>query len=252
MLSLLPVAGLPLIGEGDPLADLICDALSGSGTPLEDGDVLVIAQKVVSKAEGRMVRLEDVKPSAEAEALGARCDKDPRVAELILRESREVVRARPGAIVVEDVRGFICANAGIDRSNVEQDGEGERVLLLPTDPDASASRIRERIQELTGQRVGVIINDSHGRAFREGTVGVAIGVAGVPAVWDRRGDVDLTGYTLHVTIIGIADEIAAAASLLMGPAAEGVPAVVVRGLELPPGDGSARDLQRPRERDMFR
>ena len=172
--------------------------------------------------------------------------------ELILQESVEVIRTRPGLIVVEDRRGFVCANAGIDRSNIEQNGNDESVALLPVDPDRSARVLRERIKALTGASVAVIINDSHGRAWRQGTVGVAIGVAGLPAIWDRRGDPDLTGYVLQHTVIGLADEIAAAASLLMGPAAEGIPAVLVRGLALPEGDGTARDIQRPREMDLFR
>jgi coenzyme F420-0:L-glutamate ligase/coenzyme F420-1:gamma-L-glutamate ligase len=154
--------------------------------------------------------------------------------------------------VVEDRRGFVCANAGIDRSNIEQDGEEETVALLPFDPDTSARALRDRLIGDTGAEVAVIINDSHGRAWRQGTVGVAIGVAGLAPLWDRRGDFDLTGYVLQHTVIGIADEIAAAASLLMGPAAEGIPAVIVRGLYLPPGDGSAREIQRPREMDLFR
>jgi coenzyme F420-0:L-glutamate ligase / coenzyme F420-1:gamma-L-glutamate ligase len=252
VLSLLPVRGLPLIRERDPLAELILDALARDGQQIRSGDVLVIAQKIISKAEGRAVRLDDVEPSPAAHDLAAISGKDPRQAELILRESREVLRARPGVVIVEDARGFVCANAGIDHSNVEQGEEGEVVLLLPRDPDASAQHVRERIRSLTGVAPGVVINDSHGRAWREGTVGVAIGVAGLPAIWDRRGERDLTGYVLQATIIGLADEIASAASLLMGPAAEGVPAVLVRGLELPTGEGVARDLQRPKERDLFR
>jgi coenzyme F420-0:L-glutamate ligase/coenzyme F420-1:gamma-L-glutamate ligase len=252
VLALLPVKGLPLIGEGDPLADLVVEALGAAGEGFLAGDVLVLAQKIVSKAEGRVVRLDDVTPSADAQQLAAGTEKDPRLVELILRESREVLRTRSGLIVVEDRRGFVCANAGIDRSNIEQHGRGEEVALLPADADASARRIRERLRELTGLAVPVVINDSHGRAWREGTVGVAIGLAGMTAVWDRRGEVDLTGYTLQHTVIGLADEIAAAASLLMGPAAEGVPAVVIRGLNVPAGDGRARDLQRPRELDLFR
>jgi len=212
----------------------------------------VVAQKVVSKAEGRVVRLEDVEPSEEALELAHASLKDPRLVELILRESREVVRVRPGLIVVEDVRGFICANAGIDRSNIEQHGEGEEVALLPLDPDASASDLRDRIKRVAQTAVAVVINDSHGRAFRDGTVGVAIGLAGLPALSDRRGDTDLTGYELQHTVIGIADEIAAAASLLMGPANEGIPAVVVRGLKLPVSEASAREIQRPRKLDLFR
>jgi coenzyme F420-0:L-glutamate ligase/coenzyme F420-1:gamma-L-glutamate ligase len=251
VVRLVPIRGLPLIEPGDPLPDLLAGALREQAT-LRSGDVLAIAQKVVSKAEGRIVCLADIEVSDGARELAARCDKDPRLVELILRESRAVIRVRPGLLVVEDRRGFICANAGIDRSNVQQGRDGEAVALLPLDPDASARRIRERILALTGERLGVIINDSHGRAFRLGTVGVAIGLAGVPAVSDRRGDVDLTAYTLQHTVVGIADEIAAAASLLMGPAAEGVPAVLVQGLELPEADAPARDLQRPAEQDLFR
>lgn len=252
MLSLVPVSGLPLVQEGDPLAGFILDALERAGCPVEAGDVLVIAQKIVSKAEGRVVDLAGVEPSERALLLAGEADKDPRLVELIVRESREVVRVRSGLIVVEDRRGFICANAGIDRSNVQQPGDSEEVALLPLDPDASARRVRDAVLERTGRSIGVIINDSHGRAFREGTVGVAIGLAGVLPVWDRRGEVDLTGYTLQHTVIGIADEIAAAASLVMGPGSEGIPAVLVRGLHLPPGEGDARAIQRPREMDLFR
>ena len=250
MLSLLPIEGLPLVRPGDAVADLIIS--SGASHGLQDGDIVVIAQKIVSKAEGRQVALATIEVSPRAAALARETEKDPQLVELILRESREVIRYRPGVLIVEDRRGFICANAGIDRSNVEQTGEGESILLLPLDPDASARRIRDRIRELTGVDVGVVINDSHGRAWREGTVGVAIGLAGVPATLDRRGDLDLTGYQLQHTVIGIADEIAAAASLLMGPAAEGVPAVVIRGLHIPASDAAARDIQRPREFDLFR
>lgn len=252
MLSLIPVEGLPLIESGAPLADLVVEALGGPTRAFLDDDILVVAQKIVSKAEGRIVRLDDVTPSPQAQDLARKTDKDPRLVELVLRESREIVRTRPGLIVVEDRRGFICTNAGIDRSNVQQQGDGEEVALLPVDPDVSACRIRQRIRDLTGRRVGVIVNDSHARAFREGTVGVAIGLAGLPALSDRRGDLDLTGYTLQHTVIGLADEIASAASVLMGPAAESVPAVVVRGLRLPEVDGTARDLQRPKETDLFR
>ncbi|HZS93882.1 MAG TPA: coenzyme F420-0:L-glutamate ligase [Chloroflexota bacterium] len=250
MLSLLPIKGLPLIRPGNSIADLIVSGAASTG--IQDSDVVVIAQKIVSKAEGRQVALDSVEVSPRAAALARETEKDPRLVELILRETREVIRYRPGVLIVEDRRGFICANAGIDRSNVEQTDDGESVLLLPVDPDASARLIRDRIRELTGQDVGVVINDSHGRAWREGTVGVAIGLAGIPAILDRRGDLDLTGYQLQHTVIGIADEIAAAASLLMGPAAEGVPAVIVRGLQLPASENAARDIQRPREFDLFR
>jgi coenzyme F420-0:L-glutamate ligase/coenzyme F420-1:gamma-L-glutamate ligase len=252
VLSLIPVERLPLIRRGDPLASMIADALEGADIALRDGDILVIAQKIVSKAEGRIVRLAEVEPSAEARTLARESIKDPRVVELILRESREVLRVRPGLIVVEDVRGFVCANAGIDRSNIEQHDGEEEVALLPVDCDRSARAIREDFHRLTGVWISVLINDSHGRAWREGTVGVTIGLAGMSPLWDRRGDVDLTGYTLEHTILGLADEVAAAASLLMGPASEGIPAVLVRGLQVPAGDGRATDLQRPREMDLFR
>ncbi|HLJ67400.1 MAG TPA: coenzyme F420-0:L-glutamate ligase [Chloroflexota bacterium] len=251
-LALIPVSGLPMIAAGDDLAGLIVVAAGGPQV-WQTGDILVVAQKVVSKAEGRTVDLTGVDPSPRALELAAATGKDSRLVELILQESREVVRTRPGLIVVEDTRGFICANAGIDRSNIEQHGDDdETVALLPLDPDASAAEIRRRVLTLTGADIGVIINDSHGRAFREGTVGVAIGLSGTPALWDRRGDADLTGYTLQHTVIAIGDEIAAAASLLMGPAAEGIPAVIVRGLLLPAGESSARELQRPRSMDLFR
>jgi len=251
VISLLPVEGLPLVQPGDPLADLIVESLDSAGG-VQDKDILVIAQKIVSKAEGRVVDLSTVEPSADALLLAEQSEKDPRLVELILRESRKVVRIRRGLIVVEDCRGFICANAGIDRSNIEQHDDDERVALLPVDPDASAQRLCTRVHELTGMRIGIIINDSHGRAFREGTVGVAIGLAGVPALADRRGESDLTGYVLQHTVIGIADEIAAAASIIMGPAAEGVPAVLVRGLNLPPSGATASELQRPEGTDLFR
>jgi coenzyme F420-0:L-glutamate ligase/coenzyme F420-1:gamma-L-glutamate ligase len=234
------------------MASMFAHALEAADIVLAEGDILVVAQKIVSKAEGRVVRLREVVPSAEAQALAEQSAKDPRIVELILRESREVLRIRPGLIVVEDVRGFVCANAGIDRSNIEQQGEDEEVALLPVDCDRSARELREALHEISGTWVPVLINDSHGRAWREGTVGVTIGLAGMSPLWDRRGDVDLTGYTLEHTVLGVADEIAAAASLLMGPASEGIPAVLVRGLAVPPGDGRATELQRPREMDLFR
>lgn len=251
MISLLPIEGMPLVQPGDDLAALLLGALGSSGLRFEAGDVLVLAQKIVSKAEDRIVRLDDITPSAPAIELAETTGKDVRLVELILRESGEVVRSRPGLIIVQDRRGFVCANAGIDRSNIEQRG-AEMVALLPLDPDASAQALRARLRDKTGLEIGVIINDSHGRAWREGTVGVAIGAAGVPVVVDRRGDIDLTGYTLQHTVIGLADEMAAAASLLMGPAAEGVPAVIIRGMRLPASEASARDLQRPRNLDLFR
>jgi coenzyme F420-0:L-glutamate ligase/coenzyme F420-1:gamma-L-glutamate ligase len=179
-------------------------------------------------------------------------NKDPRLVELILQESQSVSRIAPGVLVVRHRLGFTSANAGIDRSNVEQAGAEETVLLLPLDPDASAAHIRQAIWERTGVEVGVVICDSHGRPFRLGTVGVAIGVAGIPALWDRRGDPDLYGYRLQHSDVGVADEIAAAAGLLMGQGAEGLPAVLLRGLDLPDADGKAADLIRPWEKDLYR
>jgi coenzyme F420-0:L-glutamate ligase/coenzyme F420-1:gamma-L-glutamate ligase len=235
------------------VAALLLDALGRAGLALQDGDVLAIAQKIVSKAEGRQVRLAEVTPSARAVELAGQVGKDARLIELILRESVEVSRLRPGVIIVRHRLGFTSANAGIDRSNVQtESGEEEAVLLLPRDPDASAVALRDALRAATGATVGVVITDSHGRPFRLGTVGVAIGVAGLPALWDRRGEADLYGYRLQHTDVGLADEIAAAAGLLMGQAAEGLPAVLLRGLRLPPAEGRATDLVRPPELDLYR
>jgi coenzyme F420-0:L-glutamate ligase/coenzyme F420-1:gamma-L-glutamate ligase len=251
MISLISVPDIPHIQAGDDLANILLDALERAGLVLLDGDVVAIAQKIVSKAEGRLVALVDVEPGEYAVKLAEQVGKDPRLVELILRESEEVSRVRPGVIIVRHRLGFTSANAGIDRSNVGP-GDGERVLLLPLDPDASAARLRAALQAATGAAVGVVITDSHGRPFRLGTVGVAIGVAGIPALWDRRGEPDLYGYRLQHTDVGVADEIAAAAGLLMGQAAEGLPAVLIRGLRLPPADGRAADLIRPKEQDLYR
>jgi coenzyme F420-0:L-glutamate ligase/coenzyme F420-1:gamma-L-glutamate ligase len=219
---------------------------------LQNGDVLVIAQKIVSKAEGRLVQLDEVVPSARALEVAAQTAKDPRVVELILQESEEISRMRPGVLIVRHRLGFTSANAGIDRSNVAQAGEAETVLLLPLDPDASATAIHTAIAQQLNLSVGVVISDSHGRPFRQGTVGVAIGAAGLPTLWDRRGESDLYGYTLQHTTVGVADEIAAAAGLLMGQASEGMPVVLMRGLQLPAIHGQAQDLVRPKELDLYR
>ena len=251
-LRLFAVPDFPDVQAGDDLAGLIIDGLTT--TPLQDGDVVTIAQKVVSKANGRFAHLSDIQPTAEALRVAKETDKDPRLVELILQESDEISRMRRGVLVVRHRLGFTSANAGIDRSNVAQEGgEDETVLLLPLDPDADAQRIRKRLEGAFDVRVGVVITDSHGRPFRLGTVGVAIGVAGIPALWDRRGESDLYGYTLQHTDIGVADEIAAAAGLLMGQASEGTPVVVLRGLKLPQSmDGQATDLVRPKEMDLYR
>lgn len=252
-LELAALEGIGAVGPGDELDALVEQALQRSGLVLRDGDVLVVAQKIVSKAENRYVVLDTVTPSPRAIELASRCDKDPRVVELVLGESRAVLRAEPGVLIVEDLRGVVLANAGVDRSNVEPDAEGrERVLLLPADPDASAARLRARLRERCNADIAVVINDSIGRAWRLGTVGTAIGVSGLPALFDRRGESDLQGRMLKITQVGLADELAAAASALMGQAAEGRPMVLVRGGTWPRADSSAAELQRPAERDLFR
>ncbi|MGH6888947.1 MAG: coenzyme F420-0:L-glutamate ligase [Rhizomicrobium sp.] len=251
-IELIAPDGIPLVGEGDDLAGIILEALARTGTDVRDADVLVIAQKVVSKSEKRFVRLESVEPSRQARAIAKDADKDPRLVEIILRETREVLRVRAGVIVVEDVRGLVLANAGVDASNVNPQGGDTSVLLLPADPDASAERLRRAIHERCGCDVGVIVNDSIGRAWRNGTIGTAIGVSGLPGLLDLRGTPDLFGRRLRTTDLGLADEIAAAASLLMGQAGEGRPVVLVRGAPYRRREGSARELQRPRALDFFR
>jgi len=251
-ITLTAIPDLPLIEPGDDLAPILLDRLRSAGMSLQDGDVLVLCQKVVSKAEGRMVRLSTATPSEQAKAVAAETGKDARLVELILQESKKVLRTRPQLIITEHRLGWICANAGIDRSNVAQPERDLAVLLLPTDPDRSAREIRARLLKATGADIAVIINDTHGRPFRNGAVGVAIGVAGMRALSDLRGQPDLFGYQLQSTVLGTADEIASAASLLMGQADEGWPAVLVRGAPIVRGEGSCKDLQRPAENDLFR
>ncbi len=253
-LVLTALPGLPLVQPGDDIAALILSALVRADVRLRDGDVIAIAQKIISKAEGRLVRLADVTPSARALELAAITEKDARFVEVVLSESREVLRARPNTLIVEHRLGFVCANAGIDRSNVAPHGEGqdEYILLLPSDPDASCAALRARWQAVTGATVGVVINDSHGRAWRTGTVGVAIGAAGLPALLDLRGQPDLFDYALQITQIGLGDEVAAAASLLMGQADEGRPVIHLRGLPYPLREGNAQELIRPKAQDLFR
>jgi coenzyme F420-0:L-glutamate ligase/coenzyme F420-1:gamma-L-glutamate ligase len=252
-LTLLALAGIGRIAPGEDLGVRVLAAAGEAGIALADGDVLAVAQKIVSKAEDRYAVLDEVVPSARATELGTICGKDPRVVELVLAESRAVLRAVPGLIVVEDRRGLVLANAGIDRSNVEPDARGrERVLLLPVDPDASAAHLRARVRELAGVDVGVVIVDSVGRAWRLGTIGTAIGASGMPGLLDLRGTPDLHGRALQITAVGYADELASAASALMGQAGEGLPVVLIRGARLARRDGSARELQRPLDQDLFR
>jgi coenzyme F420-0:L-glutamate ligase/coenzyme F420-1:gamma-L-glutamate ligase len=244
--------GVPLIKPGDDLGAITVDALHVNEIVPEDGDVLVVAQKIVSKAEGRFVDVADVKPSARAIALAAEVDKDPRFVEVVLSESKRVVRHRPGLLIVEHRLGFVMANAGIDHSNVAPEDGGERVLLLPIDPDGSAEKLRRHLIGIFGVEIGVIISDSFGRPWRKGTVGVAIGAAGLPAFVDLRGQPDLFGRKLLVTETGFADEIAAAAGLVMGQADEAVPVVLVRGLAWSAPERPGAALIRPAEHDLFR
>ncbi len=253
-LTLNSLNNIPLIRQGDNLADILVKSLNESNIELQNDDILVVAQKIVSKSEGRMVDLATVTPTNRAIELAQKAEKDPRVIELMLQESNEILRIRVGTIIVEHKLGFVCANAGIDHSNVMGAGneKEEYVLLLPEDPDRSARNIREQIKQTTQKNIGVMIIDSHGRAWRNGTVGICIGLSGLPALIDERGWKDLFGFTLKITVVGVADELAAAASLVMGQAAEGVPAVHVRGFPYPLGEGALKDLIRPKEQDMFR
>jgi coenzyme F420-0:L-glutamate ligase / coenzyme F420-1:gamma-L-glutamate ligase len=239
-LRVIPVKGLPEVAEGDDLAELIAAAVE-----LEDGDVVVVAHKVVSKAEGRVVRLAEVKPSPEARDLAA--DEDPRRLEVILRESARIVRTRPPLVIAETRHGFVCASAGVDASNAP---EAETLVLLPEDPDASAAQLRDRLLELAGAEVAVIVSDSFGRAWRQGTTDVAIGCAGLVPLLDLRGERDAVGYELHATVIAVADELAGAAELVRGKL-DRVPVAVIRGFD-PRGEGTARELVIPPERDLFR
>ena len=251
-LTLSALDGIGLVRPGDDLAALVIAALERSRERPGVRDVVVVAQKIVSKSEGRYVDLAGVVPSPRALDLAHATDKDPRLVELILAESRRVVRHRPGVLIVEHRLGFVMANAGIDRSNVDPGAGAEPVLLLPRDPDGSAARLRERIGAHFGAAPAVIVADSFGRAWRRGTVGVALGAAGLPAVMDLRGRPDLHGRELRVSETGFADEIAAAASLLMGQADEGRPVVLVRGLDWRDARAPAASLLRPEAEDLFR
>lgn len=251
-LRLVALSGLPMVRPGDDLADLILQALERGGERLKDGDVVVVAQKIVSKSEGRTVAIDTVEPSPRAVQLAQETGRDARIVELILSESEEVLRSSYDVIVVVHRLGFVMANAGIDQSNVAQGNGAGVALLLPLDPDASSTALREALRRRTGADVGIIINDSHGRPFRTGTVGVALGVAGLPGLLDLRGRPDLFDRRLRSTEIGLADEIASAASLLMGQADEGRPVILVRGVPHARREGDARELIRPRSRDLFR
>jgi coenzyme F420-0:L-glutamate ligase/coenzyme F420-1:gamma-L-glutamate ligase len=246
-LRVIGLGGLPDVRPGDDIAALILEAAERQATPLTAGDILVVTQKIVSKAEGRVVALADVEPGAEAARLARETDKDPRLVELILRESRRIVRQAGPVLIMETRHGFVCANAGVDMSNV---GRG-LVTLLPEDPDRSAAAIRAGLRERAGLEVAVVISDTFGRPWREGHTNVAVGIAGMEAFVDYVGQVDPHGYDLRVSTLAVADELAGAAELVMGKLS-GVPAAIIRGYEYPRGSGTARDMIRPAERDLFR
>lgn len=243
--------GLPEVQAGDDLAALVRDGLDRAGERLEPGDVVVVAQKIVSKAEGRYIDLAEMTPGPEAAAWAEKTGKDPRLVEAILAESAEVLRWRPNLLVVSHKRGWVMANAGADQSNIEG-ADGERVLMLPVDPDASAAALRQALEARFDGPIGVIVADSVGRAWRVGTVGLCLGAAGVRTVDDIRGDLDRQGRELKVSIVGVGDEIAAAANLLIGEAAEGTPVAIVRGLDVMDAEGRGADLVRPAADDLFR
>jgi len=249
VIQIFEIGGLPLIKAGDNLAELICEAAERQGTPIQDGDIIVVTHVAVSKAEGRVINLDDVVPSTFAKTFAELYGKDPALVETILKESKGIIRMVDGKIITETKHGFICANSGIDKSNVP----GERcVALLPEDPDSSAARIRHNIKKLTGKDVAVIISDTHGRPLREGEINVAIGVSGLKPIRDRRGEKDLFGYTLRVKQTAVADELASAAELVIGQADEGIPAAIIRGYRyIKSEDAKAKELIRPKEKDLF-
>ncbi|MBA3871932.1 MAG: coenzyme F420-0:L-glutamate ligase [Chloroflexota bacterium] len=249
-LNVIALPGIPLVKQGDDLPKIILDGIEKLGLQLQTGDAIVVTSKIVSKAEGRLFDLRDIEPGVEAQRLASETRKDPRIVELVLRETLKISRQAPGVLVVQHRLGFVSANAGIDQSNV--DGSENMVLLLPIDPDASANRIQAKLHEQTGAEVGIVISDSHGRPFRVGNVGVAIGVAGMPAVLDLRGKSDLFGRELKISIMGYADLVASTANLLTGEADEGRPIVLVRGLQFPEQQGAAVDLYRAPEQDLYR
>ncbi len=247
-MELVPVPNLPIIKPGDDLAELLVGALR----PLQPGpgDILVVTSKIVSKAEGRFVNLRDITPSAEATTLADHTQKDPRLVELILRESKSVSRSAPTVLITEHKLGFVSANAAIDHSNTSTDPD--IVLLMPRDPDASARQLYNHVMRALGLPIPIVIADSHGRPHRMGTVGVAVGLAGMPGVEDWRGRADLFGFKLQHTEIGLADMVASAATLALGQAAEGIPAVLVRGVTFVPRDGTAAEIVRPAHMNLFK
>jgi coenzyme F420-0:L-glutamate ligase/coenzyme F420-1:gamma-L-glutamate ligase len=249
-IKIIAVENLPLIREGDDLAELICNEAEKQNTPVQEKDVVVVTHVAVSKAEGNVVNLDEVSPSERAKEIAQETEKDPALVEAILRETKEIVRMRRNSLITETKNGVICANAGVDRSNIE----GERnIVLLPKDPNASAQKIRQKIRKLTGCDVAVIVSDTHGRPFRRGEINVAIGVAGFKPIRDRRGEKDLFGYVLRIKQTAIADELSSAAELVIGQADEGIPVAIIRGYKYQTSENaSATVLTRPKEKDLFR
>ncbi|MCW4009755.1 MAG: coenzyme F420-0:L-glutamate ligase [Candidatus Bathyarchaeota archaeon] len=249
VVKVIAVENLPLFKKGDNIGRLICEAAEKQGTPLQEGDVLVVTHVAVSKAEGNIVNLNEVTPSNRALEIAAKVGKDPAIVEVVLREAKEIVRLGPNSIITETKQGIVAANSGIDQSNVE----GNRnVALLPVDPDLSARNIRQYVKESTGCNIAVIVSDTHGRPLRMGEINIAIGIAGILPLRDRRGEKDLYGYVLRVKQTCIADELASAAELVIGQANEGIPAAIIRGYKYQTSEVSARKLTRQKERDMFR
>jgi len=249
-IKIIAVENLPLITKGANIAELIYNAAKKQNTPIQEKDVIVITHVAVSKAEGNIVNLDEVSPSERAKEIAQQTDKEPKLVEVILRETKEIVRLGPNSLITETKNGIVCANAGVDRSNVE----GERnVVLLPKNPDASAQSIRQKIMGLTGCDVAVIVSDTHGRPLRMGEINVAIGVAGIKPIRDRRGEKDLFGYVLRIKQTAVADELASAAELVIGQANEGIPVAIIRGYKYQIAEGaSAKELTRPKEVDLFR
>jgi coenzyme F420-0:L-glutamate ligase/coenzyme F420-1:gamma-L-glutamate ligase len=250
IVKIIGIEGLPLIKNGDNIAELICNAAERQGTPLQNGDIIVITHVFVSRSEGAVVNLDDIVPSELAKTIANQNQKDPALVEVVLRQSKSIVRMGDGKLITETKHGFVCANSGVDRSNVP----GERnVALLPEDPDRSAENVRREVKKLSGCDVAVIVSDTHGRPLREGEINVAIGVAGFKPIRDRRGEKDLFGYVLQVKQTAIADELASAAELVIGQANEAVPAAIIRGYHYPPSENArATELVRPKEKDLFR
>jgi len=251
-IRLIGIRSIPLIKEGDDIADLILNAIDKENIEIEDGDVFVVAETIIAKAEGNIVDLDSIKPSLKAKELAGKTGKDPRLVEAIIQESNEIIKVGPDFIISETKHGFVCANAGIDESNVD-DG---LATPIPSDPDRSAALTRESIEKASSKEVVVIISDTQGRAFREGAIGTAVGISGMNPLWDRKGEKDLYGRELQTTSIAVADELAGAASILMGQADEGIPVVLIKGVEytkrLKNNEATSKDLVRSKKYDVFR